>query len=252
MTARPGPVVQQDYWLYNLATLTTRRERGQRRPVDQVAAEIRAILSTGPAVLGLNEAVGHALPHVRGYQQVRDRTTESRANIAAYVRRDVPLTNVRWHDLEETWSRTQHDGQHPPRSFVSFHAGGCKVAVAHQAPKGTDNTIAAQTEGITVLAEVLDTKTVGRPALVLMDANRRRRETGPGPAVLARRLGGRVVGDRIDCAVVAGDVRVVEHRYVRRIRVDGRTVRLRSDHPHALRFTFATDARWLRAPQEER
>lgn len=235
--------VAQAFWLYNLATLTTRRARGQTDPEAQVTAELRAILATGPAVLGLNEAVGHELPQVPGYRLLRDRSTESRANIAAYQRSDLPLTRVRWHDLRATWSRTQHPGQHPPRSFVSFRTGRCRTVVAHQAPKGTDNTVAAQEEGIAVLTTLLDVEPVGRPALVLMDANRRRGETGPGPTALADRVGGQVVGDRIDCCVVTGDVAVEDVEYVAQVG----EVRLRSDHPHALRLTLTADQRWWRA-----
>lgn len=239
-------IARQVFWLYNLATLTTRRERGQADPAGQVAAEVRAILATGPAVLGINEAVGHDLPQVPGYRLVRDRSSESRANIAAYQRSDVAGLRARWHDLRQTWSRTQHAGQHPPRSFVSFRTGGCRTVVAHQAPKGTDNTVAAQEEGVVVLSGLLVTRPPGRPALVIMDANRRRGEAGPGPSSLADRVGGQVVGDRIDCAVVTGDADVEDVDYVSRVGA----VRLRSDHPHALRFTLAADERWWRSPGE--
>lgn len=217
------------------------------RDIDQVRRELRALLAAEPLVLGLCEGVGYDLPDLPGYDLVRDRSTESRANIAAYVRHGR-LTNERWHDLRETWNRTEHPGVHEARSWVELRLGQRQVIVGHQPPKFTSNTEKAQEEGITFLtrqmapwtretwstrSQVDQHRSLARPRVVLMDANRRPSEGGPGPARLARQIEGWVVGSGIDLAVVRGG-KVVDVRYVKQ----PAGVLLRSDHPHALTFRF--------------
>lgn len=228
--------VELPMWFYNV---------GPGRDRAQVEAEIRVVLATGCAVLGLCEAIGYRLPDVKGYTLVRDTSTPSRANIAAYVRDDLPISRVRWLDLTTTWPRTQHGGEHPPRSFLVFRAAGVQVIVAHQAPKNAATVWLAQWEGVNALVKVMDRRRSTddearrRPRVVLWDANRQPNDTGPGPLYLAENTGGAVVGTRIDNAVIrrgkASHVAYPE-------RVGG--VQLRSDHHHAFRFTFTVRYEW--------
>lgn len=200
----------------------------------QVEREIRALLRSRPNVLGLCETVGYDLPRVKGYRLVRDRSNESRANIAAYVRDDEAFGYL-WLDMRQTWSRTQHPGQHPPRSILVLLVDDVRLAVCHLPPKFTDNTLKGQWECIEVLSRALAR---GRVAVGIGDFNRRAVEPGPSPRVLARRLGGVVATkNRIDTAVVR-DAVVKKARYVTRVRAGLRWLRLRSDHKHALRLTL--------------
>lgn len=215
------------------------------RDGDQVARELRALLAAKPLVLGLCEGVGYDLRAVAGYELVRDRSNKSRANVAAYVAAGH-LHNVRWFDMRETWKRTEHEGIHEPRSWIDLTVGDAQVLVGHQPPKFTNNVDKSQGEGIDFLTRRMAPWTretwsrrsakgqkvaLLRPRVVLMDANRRHNETGPGPAELARRIDGWVVGRAIDLAVVrralATDIEYVTHP---------NGVVLKSDHPHALTF----------------
>lgn len=207
----------------------------------QVMRELNALARTNPDVIGVCEGVGYALIAIPGYTLVRDRSTASRANVAAYVRSDLRLRRISWIDLAETWGRTQHRGQHPPRSYLSMFVDGVHVIVAHQPPKGTDNTRAAQQEGIDALVKAM-APWVGarrkfwpiarrRTRIVIFDANRTLAEDGPGPAELARRIGGHGISDRIDTAVFRNGV-VTNIEYPQSVA----GIALRSDHRHALRF----------------
>jgi len=217
------------------------------RSNDQMAREVRALL-TGPrpAVLGLCEAVGYNLPGVDGWRVYRDTSSKSRANIAAYVKNSLEVHSVQWHDLTETWTRTQYPGTHEPRSILEFRAGPLQVLVAHQPPKGTDNTKAAQQEGIDKLtsrmapwtradwegrSEADKDEAVAAPRVVLWDANRKPGESGPGPTSLAGRIDGAPVGSRIDGAVIRAAAAL---SYAYPDQVDG--CDLCSDHGCA--FTF--------------
>ena len=223
------------------------------RPFPAWAArrEIRALLHDRPAVLGLSEAVGWPLPQIDGYRLIRNLGRPGRANIAAYVRADLkaPRWRMRWHDLRQTWSRTQHPGTHPPRSWLEMQVEGVQVIVGHQPPKFTDNVIASQQEGINLLRTRMGPWTrptwkwvvgkkreLARPRVVLADFNRRAHEEGPGPTPLAERIGGEVVGARIDCAVVRNG-KAAQVCYIGQ----PAGVRLMSDHPEALSFTLVVD-----------
>lgn len=233
-------------WLYNLATPDERRTD---KPHQEVAAEIRAILATGPNGLALNEAIGWHLPRVHGYDLVHDRSRPGRANIALYLRTDRKLGRPWWTDLRQTWSRTKHPGQHPPRSILSRRYGALQVTVAHQPPRYTDNVIPAQREGIDALVRIMAPWTRhtwlirpttsrrrqrARARIVLMDANRSPLASPrePGPAQLARRIGGTVLARGIDCAVI----RNVKGHSAYTTAVNG--VHLHSDHRHALIVTL--------------
>lgn len=225
-------------WFYNL--------RVGRSHV-QVEVELRAIASLQPAVIGLCEAIGYDLPTIKGYQLVRDRSTVSRSNIAAYVRDDLKVSRVRWRDLKETWHRTEHPGQHEPRSFLVLRVAGVQVIVHHQPPKGTNNVLLSQQEGVDAVARAMTPWKISklwkrsghRPRVLIMDANRRAGEGGPGPSMLAERVEGWVVGSQIDCAVVR-QAEVFNIRYVS----SAAGVRLLSDHRHAFRFTLRVPAYW--------
>lgn len=212
----------------------------------QVAKEIRGILDTGPALLGLCEAVGYDLPNRDGYHKVRDRSTKSRANVAAYVRTSMFGGGVKWHDLTETWSRTNAgaSGKHEARSFPTFKLGTMQAIVHHQPPQQCDNAQAAQQEGIDALAKVMkpgqdaNDHQRHRPRVVVADFNRRKGESGPGPTPLANQISGRVVGGKIDAAVCRGDYAAGSVSYPSKMG----GVAFKSDHGHALRFTLTADA----------
>lgn len=223
------------------------------RAQDQMAKEVKALLADRPAILGLCEALGYDLPAAEDYRLVRDTSTKSRANIAAYVKTNLEFSDKQWHDLKETWSRTNPGatGQHEPRSILEFRAGRLKVWIAHQAPKGTDNTQAAQKEGIDKLTarmapwtrddwedktqeEKSEAKAQAR--FVLWDANRKPNEDGPGPFSLSANIDGFIAGVQIDNAVYrGGEVKAAkDSRYAHT--VNG--VELCSDHHDAFLFTL--------------
>ena len=224
---------------------------GDRDAPDLAARrEVKALLHDKPAVLGLSEAIGWNLPQVPGYRLTRNLGRPGRANIAAYVRTDlkVPQWRIRWHDMRQTWGRTEHDGEHPPRSWLEMYIEGVQVIVGHQPPKFTDNVELSQQEGINLLRTRMSPWTrptwagvvgkkheLARPRVVLADFNRGPHEDGPGPKALAERIGGEVVGDRIDAAVVRNG-KPVGVCYVGQ----PAGVRLGSDHPEAFSFTLVT------------
>ncbi len=241
----PFRTVDLPIWVYNVDNY--------RADIKQVAREIRAILGSEPvAILGLCETVGyrHTLPQVDGYVLDRDISNESRENISAYVRRDL-YGGHDWTDLHERWSRTKGRGKHPSRSILKVRLARVPVFVAHQPPLGTDNTWAAQWEGINTLTRLMKpwTHKAGRarwisrrrPRVLIWDANRRPGQDGPGPTYLARKIGGEVVGHKIDCAVIRnGRASHVEYP----THVGG--VKLESDHRHAFRFTLTVREKWTR------
>lgn len=213
------------------------------RPLSRIKMEIDALLSKDPLVLGLCEAMGYDLPDRPGYDLVRDRTTRSRANIAAYVRKGK-LDSHKWYDLKQTWKRTEHPGTHEPRSWLEMNVDGDQTLVGHQPPQGTNNTIDAQREGIDFLIDRMAPWTRSnwqdrtqqakdrareRRRLVMADMNRRAGTPGPGPTTLANEIRGSVTGARIDC-MVERQFDVNYHNYVTQV---GNVI-LRSDHKHAL------------------
>lgn len=222
------------------------------RSAKQVAREIRALLAARPQVLGLCETVGYVLPEIPGYTLLRNRKDASHANIAAYVRGHP--TNVHWIPQFETWGRTERPGEHEPRVILEFRTGGIQVLVAHQPPKGTDNVIRSQQEGIDTMVRRMGPWTrIGwkmweptlrrlallRPRFVIMDANRGPNEEGPGPKQLAEKINGEIVGFRIDLGVVRGG-EVSKPRYFEEVG----EVKLHSDHKHAFEFHLSVPDRW--------
>lgn len=232
-------------WFYNLRV---------GRSVVQVRQELNAILDTKPAFLGMCEAVGYSLPRIDGYRLIRDRSTPSRANIAAYVKRGG-LSHVHWYDMDEKWPRTEHPGMHEPRSWLEFRYHGIQVLVGHQPPKFTKNTIPAQKEGIDFLTdrmapwthkewkrrtEASKARSKARPRVVIMDANRGPREEGPGPKKLAQNIDGKIVGTRIDLGVYR-EARVANVGYPTHA---GREPLL-TDHKHGFSFDLIVPDRWV-------
>lgn len=235
--------------------------RGSR----ELAREIRALLSLRPEVLGLAETIGYHLPAVPGYVLLRDTSRPGRSNVAAYVRADLYVEgSERWHDLTTEWKRWDHPGMHPARSALEFRIGhGVQVVVYHAPPLGIRDAhgapiaASAQREGLNLLTRRLAPerregfslraararlRALAAPRIVLQDANRdpSAPATVPGPAALAAAIGGRVVGDKIDNAVVRRAL-VVFASYPRRVA----GVLLRTDHGHAFRFRVKVARRWL-------
>lgn len=241
-------------WYYNLEV---------SRNAEQVARELRAILSIKPAVLGVCEAVGYRLPAFPGYRLVRDISRPGRANVAAYVATAYPIRHIRWTDLEQTWERPKHPGIHPARSVLTMLVAGVQVTVHHQPPRFTNNEIRSQEEGNDALIEIMapwtratwNAKTQAqrehgrqRPRLTVEDANRTARDGGPSPAVVARAVKGRVTPEtRIDCAITTGQIKVDNWAIVGIVA----GVRLQSDHKHALQLDTRVPREWLTTTKEE-
>jgi hypothetical protein len=185
------------YLFYNL---------GPGRSSIRISQELRGMASMRPRVIGLVEAIGYPLPDLPDYRRVRDTTRPSRANVAAYVRRDLTVKSVKWHDLSQTWPRTEMPGTHPPRSILELRVNGSQVIVYHAPPQTKHpDSFKGQQEGIAALTRLM-APGVGawskkRPRVALMDANRRPGEPGPGPDKLAAAIDGTTRGTRIDCAV---------------------------------------------------
>lgn len=226
------------------------------RPDDQVNKEVRALLNVDAeqakqvAVLGLCECTGLALGKIDGYHLVRDTSSKSRENIAAYVRRDLWGDEVaHWVDLSFTWPRTQGSGTHEPRSYCFFWAGAVKVYVYHAPPKNAVNAEKGQQQGIDSLAGLMGPsddwtqRQVNRPQVALADWNRTKGQSGPGPSVLAKDVGGKVWGAKIDAGVKRGNGSVDKVSYP--TTVNG--VALKSDHGHAFSMRLTADESWFEA-----
>lgn len=246
-------------WFYNV---------GPGRDEGQVEREVRAMLAfrerpTDPAVaeLRLVEAIGyHPLPTVPGYELIFDRSTEARANVATYVRSDL-ASDHRWLDLKGTWPKTDHPGTHAPRSFLNTRVGRCAGVTAHQPPPFTRVELPQlHREGQDALGQLLDPRrresfralarsdqdqALSRPRWVAYDANADRNDADPSPKTLARAIGGQLVGSRIDCVVLRGDVECREFEYLPEVRHDGDLVRFLTDHNHALRYVLRVEERWV-------
>ncbi len=121
-------------------TLVVLNADNYRKPAWQVGVELRAIAAfLRPDFIDVIEALGNDLPEIRGYVLIRDLSTLSRANIAAYVRDDLPLSHVRWHDMEHGWPRIEGPARdargnlriHEPRSFLTYRIARLRRGVAH-------------------------------------------------------------------------------------------------------------------------
>jgi hypothetical protein len=223
------------------------------RDQGQVAKELRALLDSGPHILGLCEATGYDLPDVDGYAKVRDRSTKSRANVAAYVKKGQKGDHW-WHDCRETWGRTQKPGEHEARSWIEVTVGTCQFLIGHQPPKGTDNVHDSQDEGIDLCADQMQPwkrdgwegdkeNAKAKPRIALCDWNRQEHEDGPGPKALRERIDGKSAMDHIDGAVFrGGDVSLAWFDYKNKVA----GVTLKTDHPWgAFVAEFTVKDRWL-------
>lgn len=119
--------------VYNFGPPT--RDRG---PDDnKLQEELGAILEDVVFLAGM-EAIGwRDLPKFPDFDLVRDRSDESRANLCAYLRKDLgfdPDDEV-WLQMAKTWKATDHPGQHPPRAILKLPLPqGRKFFVAHNPP----------------------------------------------------------------------------------------------------------------------
>lgn len=218
---------------------------GASRSQSVVTKEIRAIAAGRADALLFVEAIGYDMPGLDGYVKFRDTSTDARANECTYARADriIDRDRCRWLDMAETWSRTQHPGTHPPRSFYELVIGRVQILNVHQCPKGTDNTQAAQSEGIDTLTKRMtpgDPDGENRPRLAAGDWNRKPGETGPGPTQLADRISGKTSGTGIDCCV-RRKLTLKSIKYP----ASANGVQLGSDHHHMTRATFTLDDAWL-------
>lgn len=214
--------MSRDVWAYNLDN--------NRPDQQQLQREVDAILDTGPLALVCVERLGNTLRERRGYDLLASDKNRSRQNTAIYVAADAEHGDLRWIDLDTTWHRTEGPGEHEARSFPHVDVDGLLLIGVHQQPKGTNTTLDGQAEGIGALSRAF--REHDGPALAIGDFNRTALETGPGPRTLAKRVEGRTIGTRIDCAVGRG----VRGRIAYPTSVGG--VRLLSDHRRAVRVTI--------------
>jgi len=218
-----------------------------------VQKEIKAILNleapleNRPAMLAMCEAF-YTMHDRKGFVKVRNTKNKSRKNIAVYVRKDLFGGGIKWHDLKETWTRTNPGatGQHEPRSYPAFKLGIMQVVAIHQPPKQVDNAKAAQQEGIDLLVSIMkpgpdaNDHAKSKPRLSIGDYNKRQGESGPGPDMHAKKISGNPHGKKIDCAVKRGDGSIKDLSYPEGVR----GVQFKSDHGHALKFTLTAPEKW--------
>lgn len=221
------------------------------RHLHMVIADLDAIAAGRAHVIILVEAVGYSLPRLKGYGEpvVRDRSSESRANTAIYVRddlEDLPL-HVIWHDLETVWEKVHHDGMHAPRSFPEIRLNGIQIIGVHQIQRWVPETARGQKEGVDLLVSLMKPKwtkpaSVLRPRGAFGDFNWPARDPSThGPMAVAQRIRGFVMGNGIDCGVVR---RFRAVSTLSMTKVGGRT--MGSDHKHVVRFVMKVPARFLR------
>lgn len=238
---QPAAKGELDVWFYNL-------DNG--RKLATVQAEVEAILSTKPAILGASEATGYRFKPIPGYVLVSDGSRKSRANIVAWVRADLTTKRPfrRWLDLTMSWPRTKFSGTHEPRSFLRTRIGRVRVFVVHQPPPNLGAlTTKGQREGISRLRRAIAPRFWPlRPVVVVGDMNARAGQSGPGPSLLAEQVKGSVVGGRIDCAVVR-NMQAAQVAYPTKVA----GVALGSDHGHAFRARLSVDKKWLPANKEK-
>lgn len=217
------------------------------RPDGQVERELVAIARTWrPRRIVIIEAIGNQLPILAGYWLLWDRSRPGRENLAVYVakRPGRRRPRVRYQDLEATWSNTERAGRHWPRSIMIV-AGVVQLVVWHAPPKGTDNTLPAQIEGVNALVPIVAPwRRFGapdrtgpawrvaklRPRVLAGDFNRTALEDGPGPGTLEREAGMKRAGLGIDLVLYRGGLSATGWHAVER----AGDVELRSDHKHAL------------------
>ena len=194
----------------------------------------RGIRRRRPAILGLCETTNADLPALKNYRRIRDRKPDGRGNLTMYVRRNLPVTDIEWVDLDFTWPNTQRPGTHWPRSILAVTIGSLRTAIWHAPPNNAKNAPAGQREGIRELRRL-------RPHLVLGDWNRRKGDSH-GPSTLAQRLpNGRVRGHRIDAAVIAFNTGGCNVKYPK----------MSGDHGHAFEMTFRAPARLWKKPSKK-
>jgi hypothetical protein len=189
-----------------------------RDPV-QVGLELNALANNSaptrrrtPKVVGICEAIGHNLPELERFQQVRDRTNRPRANIALYVRDHLDL-DITWVELTRTWPRTQAPGNHEPRANLIVTIDEWTIMVGHAPPK-VPGAADARAEWLDSAVEFLHGP---GPRVVLSDPNLLREtvvETvANGVMALGTQIesvhGRSVVLDRVRTREVINDVRMM-------------------------------------------
>jgi hypothetical protein len=210
-----------------------------------LAREQRALLNIEPrdrrqATVKVDagvEAIGWGdLPDMPGYQLIRDRSTEPRANLCLYLPNALEVEDVTWLRHHRVWRQTR-DGagpndMHPPRRSLRVRVKGddrkrARVYVVHAPPVTKHgDTGPARAEWVTILAD--DIAAADVPCIVPGDPN------GLFPT-LKRELADRDVqavtgGDSTDGILVTG---YTLHDTKPVARVNG--VEMGSDHHKALR-----------------
>lgn len=148
-------------------------------------ADVRAFAAAGIPRIYLCETQGKRLDDLRGYTLIRDRSTEGRANLAAYVADGEGFLRYRYVDTRARWHRRQHPGMHPARAilvmrFIGDDANPEQDTLVHLPPAGADTHRATQ--------ETWD-------AIIRAAAPWRRMVPGTGRYREALRMRRRVLGD---------------------------------------------------------
>lgn len=178
-------------WFLNLGPSTTTDR--------EASSDIKAMLNTKPALVLGCEAIGKgALPHAPpGYVKIRDTSIEGRANIFAYVQTFSNPLDWKWTDCNKEFPRNNGPGQHWPRSILQFPFGKAQIVVAHKPPlwKGAGP---ARWEHDQKLAKIMEPNdNPKRTRLLFWDSNGM-----DGAEKLADKIGGRVIGSKIDNCIV--------------------------------------------------
>ena len=192
-----------------------------------------------PDVIWGCEGVGKgALPILRGRDKVRGHRPPGRAGLWGYFDDDV---NPKWTDMEREFPRAIHPhlGPHPARSIYRVNAWGAQFIDAHH-PPGWKGSGPARLEHRRALESMLnpwrrdDWRRVWDTAEKRAMARERVRVLGWDSNMslrvmraFAERVGGELVGDKIDCLVVR-NAYVVDWKYTKR--VGNHT--LHTDHRH--------------------
>lgn len=237
--------------------------------------ELHGMTRSRPEVVGIGlcETAGWGgLPTLPGfYPPIRDRSTQGRANVSAYLSRGLRFEpgSERWHDRKIQWERTEHDSanesrdNHPARSDLEVVASDVQFGFAHQPPAGIRSirpphdwiTDEAQQEGIDLWTARMapwtredwderspESKREAKQRLRMLfwDPNRDPHAplSEPGPHMLAHRIGGHQEGTSIEGCVVRGG-----HPYRPRKQRQVGGVKMGSDHKGAFLTTVVKEVR---------
>lgn len=222
--------------------------------------DLWAFADAGIPRIYLCETQGKRLEPIAGYHLLRDRSTEGRANVSAYVAVSENLDAWRYVDVKGSWwMRRQHKGRHPGRAFlviwtVAEDGYPEQDVVVHLPPAGRDTARATALTWAAIIRVAAPWRRMVNPARRRRAHGVRRRILGDlngspsSPAVKrARRLCRMTqVGHRIDAALTRNWTRTTAayDTIVPRVDPGGRI--LRRDNGHRLGTDHPWGALYLR------